>query len=179
MSGDGTSKQQNASDRQRLDEILAELMRTTDEGHSVEPDEWLARYPDFATELKEYFEKQERVERLVRPLRQAAAQVLHVRCPHCHHPIELLEDARLDEVSCPSCGSSFSLVGEKTVSHYLPGEKTIGHFQLRDQRFELPGKQVHGHHIGTADINREDVFVLDLHTLLDPGLLYSLARQFD
>ncbi len=113
MSGDGTNQQPNASDRQRLDEILAELMRAADTGQSVEPDEWLARYPDFVTELKEYFEKQERVERLVRPLRQAAAQVLHVRCPHCHHPIELLEDARLDQVSCPSCGSSFSLVAEK------------------------------------------------------------------
>ena len=133
MSGDGTNNQPNASHRQRLDEILAELMRTADAGQSVEPDEWLTRYPDFASELKEYFEKQERVERLVRPLRQAAAQVLHVRCPHCHHPIELLEDARLDEVSCPSCGSSFSLVGEKTVSHYPPGEKTIGHFQLLDR----------------------------------------------
>ena len=125
MTTDGNN--QSSSDRQRqLDDILAELMRAADAGESVSPDEWLIRYPDFAAELKEYLEKQQRVERLVGPLRQAAAHVLHVRCPHCHNPIELLEDARLDEVSCPSCGSSFSLVGEKTISKYSPGEKMIG-----------------------------------------------------
>ena len=71
MSSDGTNMQPNLPDPQRLDEILAELMRAVDAGQSVEPDEWFTRYPDFAADLKEYFDKQARVERLVRPLRQA------------------------------------------------------------------------------------------------------------
>ena len=37
---------------------------------------------------------------------------LHVRCPHCHHPIELV-DAELSDVVCDSCGSSFSLISSE------------------------------------------------------------------
>ena len=121
------------SSSDQFDEILADLMRAIDAGETVVADRWVCDYPDFATELREFFAKNERMEQLVRPLRQAAAQALHVRCPHCHNPIELLEDAALAEISCPSCGSSFSLVGENTVSHYSPGERTIGHFQLLDR----------------------------------------------
>ncbi len=119
--------------REQLDEILAELMRASDGGETVDRDEWLARYPDFGAELQEYFDRHAHAEKWFSPFREVAAHALHVRCPHCHNPIELLEDAKLDEVSCPSCGSSFSLVGEKTISHYSAGEKTIGHFQLLDR----------------------------------------------
>ena len=127
--------------REQLDEILAELMRASDGGETVDRDEWLARYPDFAAELQEYFDRHAHAEEWFSPFREVAAHALHVRCPHCHNPIELLEDAKLDEVSCPSCGSSFSLVGEKTISHYSAGEKTIGHFQLLD-RVGIPRRHV-------------------------------------
>ena len=131
MSVDRTSNRPDESDRQdQLDEILAELMRAFDAGRPVNSDEWLTRHPDFAVELRGFFEKHERVEKLVGPLRQAAAHALHVRCPHCHNPIELLDDAPLADISCPSCGSSFSLVGEETNTHYAGGAKTIGHFEL-------------------------------------------------
>jgi serine/threonine protein kinase/WD40 repeat protein/ribosomal protein S27E len=126
-SGDGNSSSE------QFDEVLAELMRAIDAGETVVSEWWLAEYPHFATELRAFFVKNERMEQLVRPLRQAAAQALHVRCPHCRNPIELLEDATLAEINCPSCGSSFSLVGAKTVTHYSPGERTIGHFQLLDR----------------------------------------------
>ena len=122
------------ADRQhQLDEILADLMRALDAGQSVDAHDWVARYPEFSRELAEFCEKHARVERLVGPLRQAAAHVLHVRCPHCHNPIELLDEATLEEISCPSCGSSFSLVAERTPSHFAPGAKTLGHFELLDR----------------------------------------------
>ena len=127
-----TDERTNSSSEQ-FDQVLAELMRKFDAGETVDKEWWLAEYPQFATELREFFVKNERMEQLVRPLRQAAANVLHVRCPHCRNPIELLEDAPLAEINCPSCGSSFSLVGEKTVTHYSPGERTVGHFQLLDR----------------------------------------------
>ena len=127
------SANSDAARQHQLDEILAGLMRASDAGELIDPDDWLARHPDFSEELQEFFREHERVEELVEPLRQAAAHVLHVRCPHCHNPIELLEEALLTEISCPSCGSSFSLVGERTQSHFPPGEKTLGHFQLLDR----------------------------------------------
>ncbi|MAD80708.1 MAG: hypothetical protein CMJ50_07690, partial [Planctomycetaceae bacterium] len=130
---DHRSGNASSSDRQqRLDEILADLMRSIDAGEAIDRDAWLVRHPEFAAELQKFFAKNERVEKLVRPLRQAAANALYVRCPHCHNPIELLDQAPLSGISCPSCGSSFSLVGNNTLSHD-PSTKSFGHFELLDQ----------------------------------------------
>ena len=55
---------------------------------------------------------------------------MHIRCPHCHNPIDVVDNDPLTDVSCPSCGSNFSLISSETAS-YSPGTvRTIGHFQL-------------------------------------------------
>jgi formylglycine-generating enzyme required for sulfatase activity/tRNA A-37 threonylcarbamoyl transferase component Bud32 len=59
---------------------------------------------------------------------------MHVRCPHCHNPIEFVDDSSLKEIPCPECGSSFSLVGSADETETAPmPTKTIGHFQLVEQ----------------------------------------------
>ena len=65
---------------------------------------------------------------------------MQVRCLHCHKPIDVLEDASFAGMSCPSCGSSFSLFGDETVDYGEGSEgstgfevRTIGHFELIDQ----------------------------------------------
>ena len=30
---------------------------------------------------------------------------MKVRCPHCHDPIEVVDDQPLTDVTCPSCGN--------------------------------------------------------------------------
>ena len=40
---------------------------------------------------------------------------MHVICPHCRNPIEVIQIAPREEIACPSCGSSFHLeVGSTT-----------------------------------------------------------------
>jgi uncharacterized protein YbaR (Trm112 family) len=36
---------------------------------------------------------------------------MHILCPHCHNPIEVVRGALREEIACPSCGSSFRLEG--------------------------------------------------------------------
>ena len=56
---------------------------------------------------------------------------MHVRCPHCHNPIELVDDSSFENIDCPSCGSRFSLAADApTASFRSEGKKTIGHFHL-------------------------------------------------
>jgi WD40 repeat protein/tRNA A-37 threonylcarbamoyl transferase component Bud32 len=56
---------------------------------------------------------------------------MEVRCPQCHDVLSLVEDAALSDISCPSCGSSFSLLGgEETLPYDGIGTRTIGHFRL-------------------------------------------------
>lgn len=70
------------------------------------------------------------MEALLDPLRSAAARVLNVRCPHCRQSIELVDNAFVSDVNCPSCGSHFSLVSMGSTDRFPGGIKRIGHFQL-------------------------------------------------
>ena len=55
---------------------------------------------------------------------------MRIRCPHCHHPIETIENDPLVEIDCPSCGSNFSLISGHTATRAGRMSRTIGHFQL-------------------------------------------------
>lgn len=57
---------------------------------------------------------------------------MHIRCPHCHNPLELVEDIA-SEIICTSCGSSFSLVSGDTTHKYEPRGRTVAHFELVEQ----------------------------------------------
>ncbi len=74
---------------------------------------------------------------------------MHIRCPHCHHPIEVVNTDSLSDVGCPSCGSQFGLVGDaskatvltdqpdggelaETISYQDHSNRTIGQFTLVD-----------------------------------------------
>ncbi|HHK41301.1 MAG TPA: serine/threonine protein kinase, partial [Planctomycetaceae bacterium] len=52
-----------------------------------------------------------------------------VRCPHCQNPTDVDDDVELAEITCPSCGSSFSLVSE-TARAQPAWAETIGHFEI-------------------------------------------------
>lgn len=64
------------------------------------------------------------------PIDARADHGLHVRCPHCHNPVEIVPDDPWAEVMCRACGSSFSVVdGEGETRAAMPLQ-TIGHFDL-------------------------------------------------
>ncbi len=63
----------------------------------------------------------------------SADRHLHVRCPHCHNPVELVEDSPLRDITCPSCDSKFSLVGDETTTTTRDKSATIGQFELIEQ----------------------------------------------
>jgi len=55
---------------------------------------------------------------------------MHLACPHCQNPIEVVESAPSAEVVCPSCGSSFSLKGRfKTAWDASHGEPPTSAYQ--------------------------------------------------
>jgi serine/threonine protein kinase len=58
---------------------------------------------------------------------------MHLLCPHCHGPIELV-DLQAREIVCPSCGSSFQIERSSTTD-WRPrdGERKFGKFELLQQ----------------------------------------------
>jgi WD40 repeat protein/tRNA A-37 threonylcarbamoyl transferase component Bud32 len=55
---------------------------------------------------------------------------VHIRCPHCRNPIELV-GLPAEEVVCPACGSTFRLERESTAP-WSPrgGQRRLGRFEL-------------------------------------------------
>ncbi len=58
---------------------------------------------------------------------------IHTRCPHCHNPIELVDDSSLRELACPSCGSSINLLGVESTATFAGGVHSVAHFKLLDR----------------------------------------------
>jgi hypothetical protein len=55
---------------------------------------------------------------------------VHILCPHCCNPIELV-GLPADDIVCPSCGSTFRLERESTASWGLrEGQRRLGRFEL-------------------------------------------------
>ena len=67
---------------------------------------------------------------------------MHIRCPHCHSPIEIVGTEPLTDISCPSCGSNFNLISGETASCTPGTARTIGHFELLEN--------LGGGHFGTV-----------------------------
>jgi WD40 repeat protein/tRNA A-37 threonylcarbamoyl transferase component Bud32 len=57
---------------------------------------------------------------------------MHVNCPHCHNPIELVKFTPREDVSCPWCGSSFRLEDQSTINYTPSLGQKIGKFELID-----------------------------------------------
>jgi len=66
------------------------------------------------------------------PTEQRVERVfMHIRCPHCFKPVEIVDDSDFVDVTCPSCGSSFNLLSDaSTVSHRHGQLERIAHFEL-------------------------------------------------
>jgi formylglycine-generating enzyme required for sulfatase activity len=56
---------------------------------------------------------------------------MHIECPHCQNPIDLVIDQPAEPITCPTCGSSFSLFDpDKTRSLREQTLRAIGRFAL-------------------------------------------------
>lgn len=59
----------------------------------------------------------------------APRAAIHLNCPHCQNPIEIVAGAE-EEVVCPSCGSSFRLDPDRTQSWSKDKLPKLGKFEL-------------------------------------------------
>jgi tRNA A-37 threonylcarbamoyl transferase component Bud32 len=57
---------------------------------------------------------------------------MHVNCPHCNNPIEIVNVTPWQEIACPSCGSSFRLEERANTDVGSSAGHTIGRFQVQE-----------------------------------------------
>jgi serine/threonine protein kinase len=53
---------------------------------------------------------------------------MQLRCPHCHHGVEIVGSGAFDSIECPSCGSAFDLLMESAAA--TAEKRQIGRFEL-------------------------------------------------
>ncbi len=58
---------------------------------------------------------------------------MQIRCPHCHQPIELVNDDPSGDMTCESCGSGFNLASDgETIADDGSHAKSVAHSTLVD-----------------------------------------------
>jgi WD40 repeat protein/tRNA A-37 threonylcarbamoyl transferase component Bud32 len=55
---------------------------------------------------------------------------MHILCPHCHNPIEVVKLTPREEIACPACGSTFRLEGGGTTGSEESAGRKVGKFEL-------------------------------------------------
>jgi serine/threonine protein kinase len=59
---------------------------------------------------------------------------MHLNCPHCHNPIEVVDQRAREEIVCPSCGSSFNFDPHATAAFHADDQaRRIGRYELLDE----------------------------------------------
>src|SRR5229473_632167 len=57
---------------------------------------------------------------------------MHILCPHCRNPIEIVRLSPREEIVCPSCGSSFRLESGSTATWERMAGQKLGKYELLD-----------------------------------------------
>src|SRR5262245_64661500 len=70
-----SNRESQESDSTRTDEIVAAYLCAVDAGQAPEPNEWIARHPELADELRDCFDAMDEVDRLAAPIRPAVNTV--------------------------------------------------------------------------------------------------------
>jgi WD40 repeat protein/serine/threonine protein kinase len=125
-----------------LDLIYSEILLRENLDGPVSLDEYVGRFPRLVERLRKLFDLHRAI---TTPASNSAASesmvaatlitprspaCLKIRCPHCHNPIEVVNDDPSSDVSCPSCGSCFNLAKDVETGRLLDAGRMLGHFQL-------------------------------------------------
>ena len=111
-------------------------------GESVDEDQYRERFAQYQRAIADAFptlDHRSGTDRSpARADRPPSPHALHIRCPHCRNPIEVVDDRPLAEIVCPSCGSNFSLIGDEALAVKSEGgslrrRQAFGHFELIEQ----------------------------------------------
>ncbi|MGB2823574.1 MAG: serine/threonine-protein kinase, partial [Phycisphaerae bacterium] len=122
----------------RIREVVEDCLRRRAAGETVPDQSVIDAHPDLMPALAEELRRLRLVEAAwevadgekdIRPDAETLGPAgLHIRCPHCHNPIEIVVDTPLTDIMCSVCGSHFSLV-EDEGTYTAPALRTIGHFE--------------------------------------------------
>ncbi len=110
--------------------LKSEVRLCREHDQTIALEEYLARFPKYEQSIRAACSTNNKSLSTFDP-NSPRPSGLHVRCPHCHAPIELIPDARLEHIRCSSCGSDFSLTSElEGPTRDARNFASVAHFKL-------------------------------------------------
>lgn len=116
--------------QQQIDACCDQFESILQDGQSPDVSEFLQRIP-----AEGQLQLRQELAAIEMAYQQRSKQVadsggLHLRCPHCQNQVELLPDAKLEDITCNSCGDTFSLIDEDAEAGDVQLANNISHFEL-------------------------------------------------
>ena len=111
---------------------LERYYRRNEQGEPVSLGRIATIYPSLADELaaKESTLNMLESEPVLAPNEPPPSRGLHVRCPHCSNPMEIVADSPFEDVTCRTCGSTFNLVDREGPTEASTTLRRLGRFDL-------------------------------------------------
>ena len=125
--------------KEHLDEVLEQLMDRWEESGQDQPGslgvaELCQEHPELMPIVRRRIAQLQHVNAAIAPTCDSDPRVgsggFHVRCPHCHSPIEMAPDSLLSNIDCPACSGHFSVASEGSDTREAPTVTKLGHFEL-------------------------------------------------
>jgi len=107
-----------------LDLIAAEYDLRRRREPALKAEEYTQRFSGYSDELQTRLKASVRYRRRRFPIR--------LNCPHCQNPIAIVDDESEEDVVCPSCGSSFQVAPDRTISWAPDRLPKLGKFDLQE-----------------------------------------------
>ena len=134
--------------QQRIQAVLGDVLTRREGGEDVSDVQLADSHPELMPELGEELKKlaligaacekaeaesEDDVATVAHQRDLTPANALQIRCPHCHTPSAVAVDTPLVDLTCPSCGSTYSLTGEHSETRSAPTMSHVGQFELLER----------------------------------------------
>jgi WD40 repeat protein/tRNA A-37 threonylcarbamoyl transferase component Bud32 len=117
----------------RLRQVIHDCIVRRASGEAISDQALQNAHPDLEPELAESLRGLRLVDSAFQQADREVASKwrgLHIRCPHCHNPVELSDDTHPSEITCPACDNVFGLADEKSP---IQKGMRVGHFEILDK----------------------------------------------
>ena len=133
MSGTSHPVDEDGKRSERTHSIVNDCLLRRSVGDVIRDESIIEAHPELMPELAEQLHNLHLIHEAERRFELPDSGGLRMRCPHCHNSVEILNDAKLSDVVCTSCGSSFSVVDNAPGTFQAFELGSVGHFKLLDK----------------------------------------------
>ena len=110
--------------------LLIDVAYRRQRGEEPKAEEYEGRFPTYGKAIAAAFVQGSNPVQRTADAEEPESVGLHIRCPHCHNPVEIAGRSEPDKMTCPSCGSVFTVavdtIADRQAGGAVPRRKGRG-----------------------------------------------------